>query len=245
MIGFKAKIKKNQFYVEKKLKKKLSNSIITFFFILQFLYGFNFGFIDLLNKKIRRFCKCITLLISLYTTAILFLASPIFLTERDIRVFWGSLVLLHYCGHMTLLNFSKYKVHNFITDIRSIYCGIIYSKENNFGWLACIAFGCMLAITVMSSAVFCTATNSGCMLKNNIVNAIYMISLIGLDAIVLVQLIVNFYTYYAVEYLVGLVGREKTCLIRKQFFRVSKCCEKFSGYYGNLVSIYPTVASTR
>lgn len=64
-----------------------------------------------------------------------------------------------------------------------------------------------------------------------------MIALTGLGVIFLVQIIVNLYIYYAVKYLMELVGREKTSLIRKQFIRISDCCEKFAGYYGNVVSL--------
>lgn len=237
MIGITSQIIKNQFPVKKNRKKKLPNSIITFFLILQFVSGFHFGFINVLNKKIRNFCKLITLLICLYNSIILVLLTPIFVPNWDNMVFLGSMIFVQYCGHIILLYFPKYKVYNFVTDVRSIDDGVIYSKEHIIGRFACIMYGFTFVITVMLSIVVCIVTNSGCMLDNSRVNAIYMISVNGLDAIVLVQMVVNFYAYYAVNYLVKLVGREETSLIRKQFLRVSECCEKLRGHYGSLVSI--------
>lgn len=242
MIGQTYQTKKNTFFIEKKIKKKLPNSITTFFLLMQFIYGFNFGFINILNKKIRNFCKLISLFICLCTSAIILLCTPIFMPEWTIRVYWGSLCFVQYCGHTILLNFAKYKVYNFVTDVRSVGDGITYSKEHKMGLFACITFGCLFVITVMASVVVCIKTKLACVLDNQLVTAIHMIPLVGLDAIVLVELLVNFYTYFAVIYLAALAGSEEVSFIRKQFLRITECCEKFGKCYENLVSIYVTVA---
>lgn len=230
-------IKINSFIKEKNLQKKIPNSIITFFLTIQFVFGFNFGFNELLNKKIRSFCKVISLLIFLCTASILLLCTPIFMSQWDVRVFMGSLYFVQYCGYIILSKLSKYNVCSFITDIRNIDDGIMDSKEHKIGLFAYIAFSSLLTLAMMSSTI-CIIKNTGCMLVNNRVNVIYMISVTGLDSIVLVQSIVNFYTYYAIVYIVGIADTEKISFIKKQFFRVSKCCEKFGGFYDNLVSFF-------
>lgn len=209
---------------------------------MQLIYGFSFGFIVVLNKKIRRFCKLITLVICLCNSAALLLCTPVFVSAWDIRAFWGSLYFVQYCGHIILLCFPKYKVYNYITDIRRIDDhNIVHSYEHKIGLFACIVFGCYFVIATMILGVaVCITTNVGCMFDNKYVNLVYMISLIGVEAIVLVQLIVNLYTHIAVIYLVSLVGREEVSFIRKQFLFISECCEKFGKCYGNLVSIYVT-----
>lgn len=237
MIGQTLQIKRNTFFVEKKATKQFPNSIITFFLIMQFIYGYNFGFIDVLDAKIRHFCKVISLLVCLCTGVILLLCTPLFQSEWDMRTFWGSLFFTQYSGHIVLLHFSKYKVHNFLTELRSIDDGIVHSKEHKIGFIACIIMGYLYLFVMVLVAVICVKTISVCMLDNKHVNAIYMICVSGLDAIVVVQLVVNLYTYYAVVYLAGLVDKEEVSLIRKQFLRISECCEKFGKCYGNLVSI--------
>lgn len=227
----------NSLFEEKKFKKQIPNSIMTFFLIMQYMYGFDFGFNRVSNKKLRRLCKLITLLICLYTSVILLLPTPIFASNWNIKSLGGYMYFVQYCGHIILLYFSKYNVYNFVSDIRSVDDGIIYNKEHKIGCIALIVFASWFVMTMSLSALICLLTNAGCWVDNNRVNVIYVICATGIDAIVLVQLIANFYTYYAVTYLVGLVGKEKTSLIRKQYLRVSECCEKFGGFYEKFVSI--------
>lgn len=241
MIGHTLQINNNSFFIEKKLRKKLPYSILTFFLMLQFIFGLNFGFIDALNKKIRHFCRLTSIVICLYTGIILFLSTPLFLSEWNMKEVGVLLIFIQYCGFIVLLNFTKYKVYNFITDIRSINDGILRSKEHKIGLFPCIIFGCFLGISLILTVFVCMFQKVGCLSKNYFVAVMYQIALTSLDEIVLVQLIVNFYTYYAVKHVVGLVGKGKVSLIRKQFLRISECCEKFGGHYENLVSIYVTM----
>lgn len=227
-------IKKNTFFVKKKPNNKLPNSLITYFLIMQFVYGFNFGFIDILNRKIRNFCKHLSLLVCLYNIIVLFIpVSELFLNLRLVRFL---LYFSRYCGHIILLNFSKYKVYNFITDIRSICVDNIHLKERKIGWCTCIFFWLYFIVSMTVTVGMCIITNRAWLVDNRLLHILYQIVIIGLDVIVVVQLILNTYTYYAVIDLEELAENENVTFIKKQFICISEYCEKIAGHYGNLVS---------
>lgn len=245
MIGPNLCIKKKSFFREQKQGEKIPNSILTLFLILQLIYGLNFGFLDVFNKKLRRVCKIIYLFVCFYNGIILLSYVPVASSQWNIDEYTSSLFFVQYCGHNIVLYFAKYKVYNFISDIRKIDDGI-QSKEQKIGLFACIVFGCWFVLSIIIfPVVICTVKIKECSLQYIIIFIMYQAPTTGIDAIVLVQLIVNFYTYYVIVYLVGLVGTEKISLIRKQFLRASECCEKFGGHYRNLVSIYVTASTYR
>lgn len=228
---------KSKTIIEKRNEKpkNLPISILILFFSFLLVFGFDFGFVNVMNKKLRRLCKYYSRLICF--VGIITFGIPLFNGNTEKLVF-GTIYFLQLLGNVIALHTAKYKVYHYITDIRAIDIDI--RSNESFGGL-CAVLSCFFIweFQLVGCLCLCFLTNFACLIPDNSpVQVLYCIFLMCLDSTPVIQILVYYYAYCAVKYLKHLVDDRKSDVIeiRKQFTFIADCCGKIQPLYGNLVS---------
>lgn len=241
MKVFSVPTKRNPFILKSMRNNKIPNTIVTLFLGLQLIYGFNFGFIDILNKKLRSLCQCVSYVMTFFVAT--FIVLPFWYGfADDISFFYNILAAIHYVGVMISLHVSKYKVYNFIKDVRILEDEC--SNEKRLGWAASLCVFMIFVCKIVAHFYACMLFRNFCANGNVPVYMLYVASSICLEIIYIVQVVLYCYVYNTVNYLKRLVDDSRLDLraIRKQFSLLADCCDKLTTVYGNLVS--PTAESS-
>lgn len=228
--------KNNSFFWKPKRNTKISNTIVTLFVGLELIYGFNFGFIDTLNKKLRPWCRCISNFMTLVVT--IFIVLPFwFGFDDNLILFFNIFTIIPHIGHSIFLHVNKYKLYNFIKDIR-IIAEDVCSSERRIGWIAylCLFLTCIFKFVACLYA--CFISRYSCAKGNTTVFMLYVASSMGLDVMYIVQITIYFYIYNTVKHLKRLINDESPDLntVRKHYVFIADCSDKIETLYGNLVS---------
>lgn len=228
--------KNNSFFFKPIRNKEIPNTITTLFLGLQLIYGFNFGFIEILDKKLQPLCKCISYFMTFVVTTLIVLPFW-FGFVSDILLFLNIIALVPYVSHTIFLHITKYKLCNFIKDIR-IFERNISPNETQVGWFACLCLSLTCIFKFVAALYGCVLVRYSCANGNVAVYMLFFASSMGLDIIYIVQIIIYYYIYHGVKYLKRLVDDERVDLnaIRKQFVFIADCYDKVERLYGNLVS---------
>lgn len=228
--------KHNSYFSEPHIKKKMANSIIVFFLAFELLYGLDFGFINILNKKLRPLWKCILFMVTVILNLCLYLWPFGMHFEIDLRFLSSLIILGQYLGHVIFLRVTKYKVCNFLKDLRTIE--LVSSKENRVGWIACISF--MISLLYRLVDMYYSHLLFDLESYNITVFMLYVMSSVGLDHIWFVQIIIYYYFYNAVVHLKHLADDKLSDLneIKKLYVFIADCYDNVETLYGNLVSKY-------
>lgn len=215
--------------------RKLPVSILIIFLTFQFVIGFDFGFHDVLRRGIQRLFKYYSIVI--YFVVFIVLGIPLVVQETD-KILFGMINLMQFVGIVISLCISKYKVYEFVIDVRAIDCNA-RSKENFCGVFACVFCLLICAFNLLVRFLLCSDADSGCkVLDNWLIQVLFDVFLTCLDVLHVIQTLINYYTYCAVKYLKRLVENRQSDInnIRKQFTYIADCCNKIRPLYRNLVS---------
>lgn len=230
--------KNNSFFIKPIRSKKIPNTMVTLFLGLQLIYGLNFGFIDILNKKKRTLCKCVSYIMTVVVTTLIIL--PFWLgIELDMVLFFHIVAIIQYVSHVIFLHFTKYKVLNFIKDMRIIREDRCLN-DKCIGWVACLCLALTCVLKYVAAFYSCVVFRLSCVNDNVVAYMLYIASTSGLDAMYLVQIIIYYYIYNSVKYLKRLADDRRSDLnvIKAHFVFMADCCDKVETLYGNLVSVY-------
>lgn len=216
--------------------KRISNTIVTLFLGLQLIYGFNFGFIEALNKKFRPLCQCISYFMTFVVTS--FIVLPFWIGFDDnITFLFNIIAIVAYVGHNFFLHINKYKLYYFIKDIR-IVAEDLHSKEQLIGWVAYLCMFITCVFKFLTALYACLVAKHSCAKSNTTIFILYVASSMGLDVMFVVQIIIYYYIYNGVKQLKRLIDEKQEDLddVRKQFVLIADRSDEISILYGNLVS---------
>lgn len=231
-LNFKVKINT---YFKSISNRKIPKLVSTFFFTLLFGLGFDFGFIELVNRNYRSYLKALSTIVSILLFLALF--TPLFYVNEFLtQVFYGA-GCLHYTVHVLVLYISKYNVYHFITDVYKIH-NKTYDKENIF--LSCAVvyylFAFLLKITVCIT--HCAVKEDDCFTITSIPLSPYCVPIMALDVVSFAQVLIYYYVHASLNFLKQLM--EKKCIelsnAREQFTMIADCCDKINAFYGKMVS---------
>lgn len=236
MAGYKMNVvsletKNNSFLIKR--NKQIPNTITTTFLGLQLVYGFNFGFIDILNGKLRNLCKYISYFMTF--VIISFIALPsCFGSDTDLLLFFNINAIMQYVGHTVFFHVTKYKMYNFIKDMRINKEDL---NEKRIGWAICLCVFVTCVLKYVAAFYSCVVAGISCQSGNVTLYLLFITGTMGLDVMHLVQMIIYYYIYNSVQHLKRLAEDKQSDLnaIKEQFVLMADCFDRVKTLYGNLV----------
>lgn len=232
------KVKINS-YLQNFTKRQIPKFVSIFFLTLLFVFGYDFGFTNVISKKYRSYLKLLGTIVFILTVVLLIIPAFYYLDSATLGFF--HVTCLQYTIHGFLLYITKYNVHDFITEIYKIH-NKIYDKE--FIFLSCVLAYNLITWILKMLVCFTQCALSGdsstsCIDIISIVPLyFYCITFPALDLVAVAQIVIYYYIYASLKFLRQLM--EKKCIdlsnARHQFVMIEDCCDKISALYENLVS---------
>lgn len=226
-------------------KNPISKCLVTLFLTLNFVWGFDFGFIKYCDEKFRKAAQFITILINIFVIAILSLPFCS-ITVKSSYIEWQLLYLMQYIIDFFILNCTKYKFYDFLVDIGAINFGKLKKsvKINHFCGLIMIiyVFGFQLIKYVLIIYISKLEIQKLASLLP-VPYAIYGIWYFCTDLVPFVLVVVHYYTYLCVKNLKDSVNEGSVGIntILEQYIAIANCYEKIMTLCDRIVSIWNSV----
>lgn len=222
-------------------KKLIPRCLVTLFLTMNFIWGFDFGFIKYFDKKTQKRIQFVTFLINVFVMAVLSLPFC-YITIEPAYAEWQLLYLLQYVIDCSVLNCTKYKLYDFIVDVSAIGFGKINKPVtlNNYCVfiLPIYVFGIhllkyMLIVYILKFefAYFTSLLPIPC--------EIYGIWYFCTDLVPFVLIIIYYYIYLRVKNLSDSVHdiTINTNFVLEQYEAIADCYDKIMPLYDKIVSI--------
>lgn len=223
-------------------KRQIPKFVKIFFIALLFGLGFDFGFISVFNKEYRFYLKLLSRIVSILI--IIHLITPLVYGDLAGIGFYGF-GCLQYAIHILLLYNTKYNVYHFILNIYEIQ-NVIY--DNEYVLLSCVTVYTLIffLLKIILCNYLCALKVYECFTISSMIPVYaYSAPIIAMDVLVVSQIIIYYYVHAALKYLRLQMENKFIDLInvRKQVIMIADCCDKISGFYGNVVSTHGVVDS--
>lgn len=182
---------RNNYFEE---KPKIPTSIKIYFLILHLVFGQDFGFGNLLGKKITKLLEYHSAALALTTFVILIW--PLELVGQQL---WYWCAIFECVVNFCILKVTKHAVFNFISDIHATE-RIDVLENQTFG--AATSIFALVMFTVKGIAVITQCmynSNIYCEKMNNVFHAFYSVCCHALDLMPHFQIVVRFYIYAYVK----------------------------------------------
>lgn len=232
--NFKDKIK---LYINNLQKRQIPKFLKIYFLALLFVLGLDFGFINVVNKKIRSFSKLLSIVISILVFT--HLLSPVVYEISVSNFGFYALCFYQYAMSILVLHTAKYNVYHFIKDVYKVH-NKTYDKEYRF-FSSLLAYNFIISIVKMIQFDYiCKVKVFYCFTISSVIPVhTYGVSVLILDIVAFVQILVYYYVHSSLKYLRELMENKSIDLInaRKQFIMIADCCDNIGGLYGKLVSV--------
>lgn len=224
------------FYFKNSSRKRIPRCVSIFFLVFVFVFGLDFGFIKIFNKKYHAFFKYLSVTIFM----ILFLCLFISVTYN-----WHPYTLVLYgmtftvfSIHGLILYTAKYNLYDFMMDIYKIQ-NEIYNKEYRFLSCAVAYFAITLILNLLFFLLFCLEVMDIPKISYSMQLYVSCIQIFALDVVAIVQIFIYYYVYAPLNFLRKSMENASIDLlnVRKQFMMIADCCDKISDLYGKIVSI--------
>lgn len=221
-------------FMKIKLERQIPKLIKYVFLCYLFAFGFDFGFINIINKTRRSFAKFISVISVIVTLSVC--AVPVIFSQNtpQIEHLFLVFVFAQQTIHVLCLRFSTYNLYHFIKDTYKLDENIMINKENK----VCAIFIAYFTVIYVAKIIGCTSycTNGNCYM-GYIPNGVHCAITFGTDVICLVQLLIYYYIYDAVKCLMHNMDKAfDSKLIRKQYTDIANCSDNIHWLYGKMVS---------
>lgn len=212
---------------------KIPKSIKVFFVIIHIIYGYDFGFINLSQKKIASLFKYYSLVL----TIIIFIALFIFFKLLRGEV-WFWVNFIENIVYLCILKSVKYNVYNLLSDIHVAERIAVLEKET-FG---VITATCAISVYIGKAEIFSCHLYSN--ENHNIFNrltpiglVIYLLFVLGKDFIHACELVIYHYIYtYVKNMKSSLKQYEDIDNFFARYNKIADCYDKIRHLCDNIVS---------
>lgn len=231
------------FYYKNSSRKQIPRCVSIFFLVFVFVFGLDFGFIKVFNKKYRPFLRSSSVLI----TGLLFLSlyTSVTYNRHFYTLLLYGITLTLFSIHGLILYTAKYNLYDFIMDIYRIQ-NQIYNKEYRFLSSVVAYFAIKLVLNFFFFFLFCMQIINVAKLSSSVQLYISCIQVFALDVVGIAQIFIYYYVYASLKFLRKLMEKKNLDLkdARKEFTMIAHCCDKISALYGKLVSIIYVLRGT-
>lgn len=221
-------------FTDMKTKRTIPKLHKYFFLTCLFAFGFDFGFINIVNNAYRSFVKFLSTISTVVVLMLCLIPFIFFQEEPQLNYIYYLLVFLQQTTHVLCLRLSKYNLYHFIKDIYKVDKKIMIDKENKVLSIF-IVYNTITYITKVFASVFNCARDKHCYLCCSS-RGVFCAVIYGMDVISIVQVLIYYYMYDAVKCLTRNMDKFDTILIRKQYTDIANCSDKIHSLYGKLVS---------
>lgn len=222
-------------------KNLIPKCLVALFLTLNFIWGFDFGFIKYFDNKFRKTAQFITFLINVFVIAIL--SSPFCNITKSTYVEWQLMYLLQYIIDFFILNCTKYKLYDFLIDVSVIDFGKLNKSVtlNTFCGLIMITyvFGIQLIKYVLIIYITKLEIQELASLLP-IPYEIYGIWYFCTDLVPFMLIVIHYYIYLCLKNLCESI-HEATIGINKiieQYTAITDCYDKIMPLCDRIVSIW-------
>lgn len=218
-------------------RKKIPKFVSIFYLAVAFGFGFDFGFLKVINEKYRVYLRHLSHIMSFLLVSYQLIIS-IFETDA-LKLSFDCAVALQYAIYVSLLYMAKYNVYDFIMNIYKIH-NRMYDEEYKF--LSCVlAYYLITFVLKMNICVAqCLQMKDFCFVNSiGLPRYAHCGPIFALDVVAVAQIFVYYYVYASLKFLGKLMENENLdhTNVRKQFMMIADCCDRISALYGKLVSI--------
>lgn len=221
--------------VDTKTERKIPKLHKYFFLTCLFGFGFDFGFINTVNKAYRSFVKYISIICVTVVLILCLVPFVFFEGLPQVQYIFFAFIFVQQTIHILCLRLSKYNLYHFMKDIYEVDEKIMIGKENKLLSIF-IVYNTITYFSKMIGNTFNCASDKY-FHKSCIANGVYCAVIFGMDVICIAQVLICYYIYDAVKCLMRNMDIcFDTKFIRKQYTDIANCTDKIQSLYGKMVS---------
>lgn len=221
------------------IPKKYVPKFLIYLFLSFCLFGFDFGFTELIRNTTYRFMIKIVK-ISLVIAHSLILAAAAFDVAND-SFFWYLCNFMHYLMCFLVISATKYNLFRFLKDCYDLDSKSVLTRKDNILILVFVYIVLVYGMKLFSLFLECAYWESLSECKLGGVSLyLYLLPLVSLDLIPLVLIMLNYYIYSFLTCLIEAYYKSEIHfdLLENNFMAIAEIFDKMKPVYGNLVSTY-------
>lgn len=221
--------------------KLIPKCLVALFLTLNFVFGFDFGFINYFDKKNQKIAQFATLLVNIHVIAMLSLPFS-YITIEPVDAAWRLCGLLQYVIDFIVLNCTKYKLYNFLIDVSVIDFGKSnkFVEVNVFCGFIIIAY--VFGIQIIKYAIYIYYCKNELIMDPLLLPvhyAFYGIWCNGMDLVSFTLIVIQYYIYHSLKNVNEYVRKVTVNInnVVEQYEAIVDCYDRIMPLYDKIVSI--------